>query len=139
MEGIKADNLTEEQKFDIAAQTNLLGEALAENVALRNRLEAMEQKLQAFMQAQGHKQQVMSPNGVPLGSIPRTTGMNQEQLNVLNAAATHAQPSNVPAPQGYVHVTIPLDIASSIYGQMTHKQWRRNGAKNKPPTAQPMT
>jgi hypothetical protein len=54
MKGIKTVNLTEEQKFDIAAQTNALGEALAENVALRNRLEAMEQKLQAFMQAQGH-------------------------------------------------------------------------------------
>jgi hypothetical protein len=49
MEGIKTDNLTEEQKFDIAAQTNALGEALAENAALRSRLEAMEQKLQAFV------------------------------------------------------------------------------------------
>jgi hypothetical protein len=56
MEGIKTDNLTEEQKFDIVAQTNALGNALAENVALRSRLEAMEQKLQAFMQAQGHNQ-----------------------------------------------------------------------------------
>jgi hypothetical protein len=28
MEGIKTDNLTEEQKFDIAAQANALGEAL---------------------------------------------------------------------------------------------------------------
>jgi hypothetical protein len=70
----------------------------------------------------------MSPSGVPLGSIPGSDGMNQEQLNVLNAAATHGRPSNVPAPQGYVHVTIPTDIAASIYGQMTHKQmeakWR---------------
>jgi hypothetical protein len=44
MEGIKTDNLTEEQKFELAAQTNALGEALAENAALRSRFEAMEQK-----------------------------------------------------------------------------------------------
>jgi hypothetical protein len=60
MEGIKTDNLTEEQKFDIAAQTNALGAALAENAALRSRLEAMEQKLQASMQAQGHNQHFTS-------------------------------------------------------------------------------
>ncbi len=58
MEGKKTDNLTEEQKVDIAVQTNALGEALAEKVALRSQLEAIEQKLQAFMQAKGHNQQL---------------------------------------------------------------------------------
>ena len=57
MEGIKTDNLTEEQKFDITAQANALGEALAENAALRRQLEAMEQRLQASMQTKGHNQQ----------------------------------------------------------------------------------
>ncbi len=61
--------------------------------------------------------------------------MNQGQLNVLNAAATHGRPSSVPAPQGYVHVAIPTDIAASIYGQMTHKQmeakWREEQATNR--------
>ena len=122
MDSMKTDNLTEEQKMDITFQTNALGEAIAENAALRSRLETLEQKLQALMETKGHNQQVMSPSGVPLGSIPESAGMNQEQLNVLNAAATHGRPSNVPAPQGFVHVAIPTDIAASIYGQMTHKQ-----------------
>jgi hypothetical protein len=60
MEGIKSDNLTEEQKFDITAQANALGEALAENAALRRQLEAMEQRLQASMQTKGHNQQIIT-------------------------------------------------------------------------------
>jgi hypothetical protein len=56
MEGITTDNLTEEQKFDITAQANALGEALAENAALRRQLEGMEERLQASVQAKGHNQ-----------------------------------------------------------------------------------
>ena len=56
MEEIDTDNLTEEQKFDIAAQANALGDALTENATLRSRLEAMEQKLQAFMQPLSYNQ-----------------------------------------------------------------------------------
>jgi hypothetical protein len=66
MEGIKTDNLTEEQKFDIAAQANELDEALAENAALRSQFEAMEQKLQTSMQAQGHNQQILYTDFVAL-------------------------------------------------------------------------
>ena len=62
MEGIKTDNLTEEQKFDITAQANALGEALAENAALRRQLEAMEQKLQALIEPKGHNQQFCTDN-----------------------------------------------------------------------------
>jgi hypothetical protein len=53
---MKTDNLTEEQKMDITFQTNALGEAIAENAALRRRLETMEQKLQALMETKGHNQ-----------------------------------------------------------------------------------
>jgi hypothetical protein len=54
---MKTDNLTEEQKMDITFQTNALGEAIAENAALRSRLETLEQKLQALMETKGHNQQ----------------------------------------------------------------------------------
>jgi hypothetical protein len=56
MDSIKTDNLTEEQKMDITFQTNALGEAIAENAALRSRLETPEQKLQALTETKGHNQ-----------------------------------------------------------------------------------
>ncbi len=57
MDSMKTDNLTEEQKMDITFQANALGEAIAENAALRSRLETLEQKLQALMETKGHNQQ----------------------------------------------------------------------------------
>ncbi len=57
MDCIKTDNLTEQQKIDITFQTNALGEAIAENPALRSRLETLEQKLQALTETKGHNQQ----------------------------------------------------------------------------------
>jgi hypothetical protein len=57
---MKTDNLTDEQKMDITFQTNALGEAIAENAALRNRLETLEQKLQALMETKGHNQHFLS-------------------------------------------------------------------------------
>jgi hypothetical protein len=53
---MKTDNLTEQQKIDITFQTNALSEAIAENAALRSRLETLEQKLQALTEAKGHNQ-----------------------------------------------------------------------------------
>ncbi len=56
MDSMKTDSLTDEQKMDITFQTNALGEAIAENAALRSRLETLEQKLQALMETKGHNQ-----------------------------------------------------------------------------------
>ncbi len=57
MDSMKTDNLTEEQKIDITFQTNALSEAIAENAALRSRLETLEQKLQVLTETKGHNQQ----------------------------------------------------------------------------------
>ncbi len=46
--------------MDITFQTNALGEAIAENAALRSRLETLEQKLQALTETKGHNQQTGS-------------------------------------------------------------------------------
>ncbi len=56
MDSMKTDNLTEEQTMDITFQTNALGEAIAENAALRSRLENLEQKLQALTETKAHNQ-----------------------------------------------------------------------------------
>jgi hypothetical protein len=61
MDNMKTDNLTEQQKIDITFETNALGEAIAENAALRSRLETLEQKLQSLTETKGHNQQIACP------------------------------------------------------------------------------
>jgi hypothetical protein len=63
---MKTDNLTEQQKIDITFQMNALGKAIAENAALRSRLETLEQKLQALTEAKGQNQHFLCRNFLPI-------------------------------------------------------------------------
>jgi len=130
------ENIVDEQRFDLAATKASLYESRAQNVKLQEQNAEMQgqintlmSQMQEIMARQAQSQQVMSPSGAS------GTGLSQEQIDMLAAAASHGQTTGMSPNQDYVHVSIPTDIAASIYGRMTQKQmeakWREEQAANR--------
>jgi hypothetical protein len=62
-------------------------------------------------------EQVMSPSG----ATEEIRDLTTEEIEVIRAQG-RAQVTNAPAPAGYQTISIPDELAASIFGQLSHKQ-----------------
>ena len=90
------EDIVDDQRLELSATTRSLHESRAQNVKLQEQNAQMQgqistlmAQMQEIMARQAQPQQVMSPSGAS------GTGLNQEQMELLTAAATQGHTTGI--------------------------------------------